>query len=532
MLLNKEITNSQIYKDNLPDTNIKKIIGEGTFGKVYLIENTKTKKLYAMKIITKTYLTEDDKTKTKRELEIISSINHPNIIKVYKTFETEEAFFIIMDYIKTGDLYEYISKKEKLSNEESSLIFYQIFSTIEFLHKKKICHRDIKPENILILKNLEIKLIDFGLCNYIKNNNLLSTPCGSVNYASPESFISNKYDGEKFDIWSMGILLFVMLSGYLPYEGKNIFRVYNKIIEKKLEYPLWINKNAKDLMCKMLEINPLKRISINNIKKEKYYKFSQRVFNVKLRKKKIELKGNFSVDKKKKIYIISHEIFSTISSSIKSDYRNNKLISLINSPHKSVRKENDKKVFKIINKKKVKLNEINDNLIESCKRTKYRNKKRNVSEETKNIFKLNTVNINNLKMTKYSNNKKPVENLVFNNYTNRNIKKFKFSSQNSSINDSIKRSIDYKNHNKNSSQIKCIKKLSLPMTPKGKNYLNNKSKNLGNSIFNNITPIKVNHNKNNSNFLLENIKKNETKQKFISEIKDQMKWSIFYKSKL
>ena len=114
MLLNKEITNSQIYKDNLPDTNIKKIIGEGTFGKVYLIENTISNKLYALKIITKTYLTEDDEIKTKRELEIISSINHPNIIKVYKTFESKEAFFIVMDYIKTGDLYDYISKKKKI----------------------------------------------------------------------------------------------------------------------------------------------------------------------------------------------------------------------------------------------------------------------------------------------------------------------------------------------------------------------------------------------------------------------------------
>jgi len=532
MLLNKEITNSQIYKDNLPDTNIKKIIGEGTFGKVYLIENTISNKLYALKIITKTYLTEDDEIKTKRELEIISSINHPNIIKVYKTFESKEAFFIVMDYIKTGDLYDYISKKKKLSNEESSIIFYQIFSTIEFLHKKKICHRDIKPENILILKNLEIKLIDFGLCNYIKNNNLLSTPCGSINYASPESFICNKYDGEKFDIWSLGILLFVMLSGFLPYEGKNIFKVYNQIIEKKLEFPNFFNKNAKELICKMLEINPFKRICINDIKKEKFYKFSQRVFNVKLRKKKIQLNGNFSVDKKKKSNIYSNEIYSTISSSIKSNYRNNKLISLINSPNLSTRKENDKKVFKVIKKKKLKLNDINNNLIESCKIINFRNKNRNISEEKKNIFELNTVNINNIKMDNYSNNKKSVENFVFNNYTNRNyIKKFKFSSQNSSVNDSIINSIDYKMKNKNTTEIKSIKKISLPMTPKEKKYLNNKSKNLGNSIFNNITPIKVNHNKNNSNIEFEKIKKNQTKQKYISEIKDQMKWSIFYKSK-
>ena len=323
-----------------------------------------------------------------------------------------------------------------------------------------------------------------------------------------------------------------MLSGFLPYEGKNIFKVYNQIIEKKLEFPNFFNKNAKELICKMLEINPFKRICINDIKKEKFYKFSQRVFNVKLRKKKIQLNGNFSVDKKKKSNIYSNEIYSTISSSIKSNYRNNKLISLINSPNLSTRKEKDKKVFKVIKKKKLKLNDINNNLIESCKIIKFRNKNRNISEEKKNIFELNTVNINNIKVDNYSNNKKSVENFVFNNYTNRNyIKKFKFSSQNSSVNDSIINSIDYKIKNKNSTEIKSIKKISLPMTPKEKKYLNNKSKNLGNSIFNNITPIKVNHNKNNSNIEFEKIKKNQTKQKYISEIKDQMKWSIFYKSK-
>jgi len=323
-----------------------------------------------------------------------------------------------------------------------------------------------------------------------------------------------------------------MLSGFLPYEGKNIFKVYNQIIEKKLEFPNFFNKNAKELICKMLEINPFKRICINDIKKEKFYKFSQRVFNVKLRKKKIQLNGNFSVDKKKKSNIYSNEIYSTISSSIKSNYRNNKLISLINSPNLSTLKENDKKVFKVIKKKKLKLNDINNNLIESCKIINFRNKNRNISEEKKNIFELNTVNINNIKMDNYSNNKKSVENFVFNNYTNRNyIKKFKFSSQNSSVNDSIINSIDYKMKNKNTTEIKSIKKISLPMTPKEKKYLNNKSKNLGNSIFNNITPIKVNHNKNNSNIEFEKIKKNQTKQKYISEIKDQMKWSIFYKSK-
>ncbi len=524
MIENQEIPFFKNYEKYLPNIKIKKIIGEGTFGKVYLIQNNKTRQLYAMKIINKKNLSEDNIKKTKRELDILTSISHPNIIKVYKALEIEYAFLIIMEYIKTGDLYDYIYKNKKLSNEESALIFYQVFSTIEFLHLNKIVHRDIKPENILILKNKKIKLIDFGLCNYIKENNFLSTPCGSLNYASPESYKGKKYDGEKFDIWSLGILLFVMLTGYLPFEGNNIYNILNEIQFKKLEFPNWISYKAENLIRKMLEINPLKRINIEGIKKEHFYYYSKGVYNSKFNKK-LEIKDNYSVERKNNI-IYCNEVFSTISSSKINNLKNKKLITLLsNSQSTSINKDNYNEKKIIINKNiNIKLSDNNDNIINN--NYKFRNKNINNNEDTSNLIEFKTVNSKNLKkkiIQKKNKNFYLVDNIIYNNYTNRsNLKKvkIKFSTQNSSMNDSIK---------KQSFEKKNMKVIS---EKKKRYFIENKDKCSEINIFNQLTPIKVHHTKNNSNVIIDKKKLNVSKEKSASKTKNIMKTSIFCKFKI
>ena len=252
-----------------------KTIGEGTFGKVKLAKNIQTNEYVAIKILEKSKINDkEDLNNIMKEIKYLKKLNHINIISLYEIIETEINYYIIMEYAE-NELFSYIVEKSYLNEETASFFYIQILSSIEYIHRKKICHRDLKPENILLTNNNSIiKIIDFGLANCYKNkkNELLETSCGSPCYAAPEMILGKKYNGIDIDIWSSGIVLFAMVCGFLPFEDEDNENIYRKVVIGKFDLPNNLSDECKDLIQKILVGNPKKRIKIKDIKKHCFLK--------------------------------------------------------------------------------------------------------------------------------------------------------------------------------------------------------------------------------------------------------------------
>ena len=249
--------------------NSPKIIGIGSYGKVYLYKNLTDNKLYAIKHLDKMILCKSIHT-IKRiydEINIQSRIHHQNIVKLLYVKENDSSIYLIMEYANSGSLYRYIRTKQCLTEEESFKFFSQIINAIYFLHKNDFIHRDIKPENILIFDNNICKLCDFGCCVEL-NGKQRSTYCGTTEYMSPE--IVNKIEYSKeIDIWSLGILLYEMIHGYSPFNPNNEYYNTEDVIDKikihDLHFDINISKECKDLICHLLEKNAKNRYKIEDI---------------------------------------------------------------------------------------------------------------------------------------------------------------------------------------------------------------------------------------------------------------------------
>ena len=257
------------------DFIIKQVIGEGTFATVRLAINKQTGEQVAIKIMEKSKIVqEEDKIRIDREIKVLKNLRHPNIVHLYSVIQTEEKIYLIMEYVKGKELFDYIVMKKKLSESESCLFFQQIISGIEYLHKIKYVHRDIKPENLLINEETkELKIVDFGLSNIYTNptKHLLSSACGSPSYAPPEMLNGEKYKASPVDIWSSGIVLYAMICGYLPFEDEDNDALYDKICKGKFVIPNHVSENGRDLLNKILVTDPKKRLSIYQIKHHPWF---------------------------------------------------------------------------------------------------------------------------------------------------------------------------------------------------------------------------------------------------------------------
>ena len=260
---------------------IKNRIGQGNFGKVKLGIYIPNNEKVAVKILEKCRIKENnDEIRVKREFEMLSKFNHINVILVAEIFESKEAYYTVMEYCEGGELFDYIVKKRRLSEDESALFYFQLINGLEYIHSLGIVHRDLKPENLLLTKEKVLKIIDFGLSNYTSPmGGVLSTPCGSPCYASPEMVAGKKYDGFKIDIWSSGIILYAMLCGYLPFEDKNNENLFKKILKCNVDYPKYMSNEAKNLLNKILVNDPDKRINIEDIKKHPFFIRGKNLFD-------------------------------------------------------------------------------------------------------------------------------------------------------------------------------------------------------------------------------------------------------------
>lgn len=244
-------------------------IGAGTFGKVFLAEHLLTKKNRAIKVVSKSMLKyqEDDKSFLK-EIELLVNLNHPNIIKVYEYFQDEKNYYVVEEYAEGGELYEFLYKLDDFNERIACNIMKQILSAIVYLHEINIVHRDLKPENILIearskTNNINIKIIDFGAANYYNSEESLTLRIGTPYYIAPE-VIAKKYNKE-CDVWSCGVIFYILLCGYPPFDGKSSEDIMDQIVKKELAFPEeeWksIDEKAKNLIKQMLVKDPKKRIS-------------------------------------------------------------------------------------------------------------------------------------------------------------------------------------------------------------------------------------------------------------------------------
>ena len=252
---------------------ILKKLGEGNFSTVKLASHSLTGEKVAIKILEKTKVTKlEEKERINRELAIMRKLNHYNIGKLYQIVETKLTIYLIQENVPGKEFMEYLTKKGKLKEVEACKFFHQIISGLEYMHQCGVAHRDFKPENILITKDdTVLKIIDFGLGNIYKNNQLLKTACGSPCYAPPEMIKEESYNGAKSDIWSSGIILYLMLCGKLPFYHEQNQVMYEQILSGKFEHPNFLSDNAKDLLDKIIEVDPKKRLNFEEIKSHPWF---------------------------------------------------------------------------------------------------------------------------------------------------------------------------------------------------------------------------------------------------------------------
>ncbi|CAD5226639.1 unnamed protein product [Bursaphelenchus xylophilus] len=244
---------------------ITKKLGEGTYGKVSLAYDHKTEREVAVKLIKKSAIeNKQDLVRIRREIRIMSMLKHPNIIEIYEVFENKDKIILVMEYASGGELYDYVGKSGSLPESEARRIFRQITSAILYCHKHKVVHRDLKLENILLDVSSNAKIADFGLSNYFNDKTLLNTFCGSPLYASPEIINGTPYRGPEVDCWSLGILLYTLVYGTMPFDGQDFNRMVRQI-KRGTYYEPESPSSASMLIRNMLRVNPDRRADIDDI---------------------------------------------------------------------------------------------------------------------------------------------------------------------------------------------------------------------------------------------------------------------------
>ncbi|XP_029674878.1 serine/threonine-protein kinase MARK2-like isoform X14 [Formica exsecta] len=243
-----------------------KTIGKGNFAKVKLAKHVPTGKEVAIKIIDKTQLNPGSLQKLFREVRIMKMLDHPNIVKLFQVIETEKTLYLVMEYASGGEVFDYLVLHGRMKEKEARAKFRQIVSAVQYCHQKKIIHRDLKAENLLLDSEMNIKIADFGFSNEFTPGNKLDTFCGSPPYAAPELFQGKKYDGPEVDVWSLGVILYTLVSGSLPFDGSTL----RELREGKYRIPFYMSTDCENLLKKFLVLNPTKRASLENIMKDKW----------------------------------------------------------------------------------------------------------------------------------------------------------------------------------------------------------------------------------------------------------------------
>ncbi|KAF6167455.1 hypothetical protein GIB67_031656 [Kingdonia uniflora] len=280
-------------------------LGEGSFAKVKFARNCETGENVAIKILDKEKLlkhkmigqvklpalgsrenrvqcaaAEDGPTRValeqiKREISTMKLIRHPNVIRMYEVMASKTKIYIVLEFVTGGELFDKIASNGRLKEDEARKYFQQLINAVDYCHSRGVCHRDLKPENLLLDASGALKVSDFGLSalpQQVREDGLLHTTCGTPNYVAPEVVNSKGYDGAKADLWSCGVILFVLMAGYLPFEDSNLMSLYKKINKAEFTCPPWFSSNAKKLIKRILDPKPLTRITIAEVIENEWFK--------------------------------------------------------------------------------------------------------------------------------------------------------------------------------------------------------------------------------------------------------------------
>ncbi|XP_043998750.1 MAP/microtubule affinity-regulating kinase 3a isoform X3 [Gambusia affinis] len=247
-----------------------KTIGKGNFAKVKLARHILTGREVAIKIIDKTQLNPNSLQKLFREVRIMKILNHPNIVKLFEVIETERTLYLVMEYASGGEVFDYLVAHGRMKEKEARAKFRQIVSAVQYCHQKHIVHRDLKAENLLLDADMNIKIADFGFSNEFTLGNKLDTFCGSPPYAAPELFQGKKYDGPEVDVWSLGVILYTLVSGSLPFDGQNLKELRERVLRGKYRIPFYMSTDCENLLKRFLVLNPAKRGTLEQIMKDRW----------------------------------------------------------------------------------------------------------------------------------------------------------------------------------------------------------------------------------------------------------------------
>ncbi|KAI9191605.1 hypothetical protein LWI28_010771 [Acer negundo] len=253
---------------------VGRTIGEGTFAKVKFAQNRETGESVAMKVMAKTTVLKHKMVdQIKREISIMKIVRHPNIVRLHEVLASRTKIYIIIEFVTGGELFDKIVHQGRLTENDSRRYFQQLIDAVDHCHNKGVYHRDLKPENLLLDAYGNLKVSDFGLSALPqKGVGLLHTTCGTPNYVAPEVLSNQGYDGAAADVWSCGVILFVLMAGYLPFNEIELPNLYKKINAAEFSCPFWFSHGAKSLIHKILNLNPKTRIKIEGIRKDPWFR--------------------------------------------------------------------------------------------------------------------------------------------------------------------------------------------------------------------------------------------------------------------
>uniref|UniRef100_A0A1L8DKM8 MAP/microtubule affinity-regulating kinase 3 n=1 Tax=Nyssomyia neivai TaxID=330878 RepID=A0A1L8DKM8_9DIPT len=257
-------------EEHIGKYKLLKTIGKGNFAKVKLARHVPTGKEVAIKIIDKTQLNPGSLQKLFREVRIMKMLDHPNIVKLFQVIETEKTLYLVMEYASGGEVFDYLVLHGRMKEKEARAKFRQIVSAVQYCHQKRIIHRDLKAENLLLDSEMNIKIADFGFSNEFTPGSKLDTFCGSPPYAAPELFQGKKYDGPEVDVWSLGVILYTLVSGSLPFDGTTLRELRERVLRGKYRIPFYMSTDCEGLLRKFLVLNPAKRASLEVIMRDKW----------------------------------------------------------------------------------------------------------------------------------------------------------------------------------------------------------------------------------------------------------------------
>lgn len=251
-----------------------RLLGQGTFAKVYHAKRLGSGESVAIKVINKDQVKKQGMMEQiQREISVLRLVRHPNVVELKEVMATKTKIFFVMEFVKGGELFAKVAKG-KLKEDSARKYFQQLVSAVDFCHSRGVSHRDLKPENLLLDENENLKVSDFGLSalpEQLRNDGLLHTQCGTPAYVAPEVLRKRGYDGAKADTWSCGVILYVLLCGFLPFRAENVMKMYTKVFKAEFQFPPWVSPQARNLISKLLVADPQKRITISQIMEDPWF---------------------------------------------------------------------------------------------------------------------------------------------------------------------------------------------------------------------------------------------------------------------